>query len=625
MSEQASKAEKGNLLKEPDNREIIALIMERYKVDESTAEELWRRFIETVRRMKKTLEKENDSENPHALEHLEAAEFLRSTQTETQASTFKLKKQKWTLMFFFASDNTLSPSTLSEIKAIKAAGSQIDTNVLVYFDPNENGAPTRVLEINKDQAPTIVSDDNSGDSVFSLLLGDYVNPEEIRNRGPQSKEFAASLQLIERLKADTALELFLRFCGEAYPAEHYMLFLVGHGLVVGRDAFLPDDNPNSAIGLKTLGRILNDFKAKAGKSLELIGMHGCSMSAAEVAYELKGTARYMLASQGLSFVGSWPYRHLLTKIYHDVGKGEVNVSEMVKSLHTLCIKYSVDFMHAGYSSDLCLSSLDSDRIDALTGPISKLSHVLESGLADPRCRDLIVLAHWKSQSYWQETYTDLYDFCLCLSQFCQEPSIELRGDKEEGRRVSDLNKLEIIEACTAVMNMLKPENGRRGDGPVVCADYVGADVQYSHGLSIYFPWSPPLEDDNDHVIRNYENYAFTSSFGHQNWLRFLDAYFMKTMRPDRIAEEERTNGQDPAFRDPDFRRWLDTARNAFPGEVALGSRDFVPTSVLEGKITAPASGGGACTCASTKNYSRVFSMSPGAWDQYSTKVKRKAE
>jgi hypothetical protein len=32
------------------------------------------------------------------------------------------------------------------------------------------------------------------------------------------------------------------------------------------------------------------------------------MSAVEVAYELKGKADYMIASQGLSFVGSWPYR-----------------------------------------------------------------------------------------------------------------------------------------------------------------------------------------------------------------------------------------------------------------------------------------------------------------------------
>src|SRR5687767_1200303 len=58
-----------------------------------------------------------ETENPHALELLKAAEFLRSRQRETSfdpahASTLKSEKKKWTLMFFFASDNTLSPSTL---------------------------------------------------------------------------------------------------------------------------------------------------------------------------------------------------------------------------------------------------------------------------------------------------------------------------------------------------------------------------------------------------------------------------------------------------------------------------------------------------------------------------------
>jgi hypothetical protein len=76
-----------------------------------------------------------ETENPDALELLKAAESLR----------------QWTLMFFFASGNMLSPSTLSQVKAIKAAGSQVNTKVLVCF-ANERGAPTRVLEINRDQA-----------------------------------------------------------------------------------------------------------------------------------------------------------------------------------------------------------------------------------------------------------------------------------------------------------------------------------------------------------------------------------------------------------------------------------------------------------------------------------------
>ena len=47
-------------------------------------------------------------------------------------------------------------------------------------------------------------------------------------------------------------------------------------------------------------------------------MHSCSMSGVEVAYELKGKANYMMASQGVSFIGAWPYRQMLIKIYNAI-------------------------------------------------------------------------------------------------------------------------------------------------------------------------------------------------------------------------------------------------------------------------------------------------------------------
>jgi len=53
------------------------------------------------------------------------------------------EQQELTVMFYFASDNPLAPLIISEIKAIKDAGFQEHTNVLVYFDPMEKGARTR--------------------------------------------------------------------------------------------------------------------------------------------------------------------------------------------------------------------------------------------------------------------------------------------------------------------------------------------------------------------------------------------------------------------------------------------------------------------------------------------------
>src|SRR5882757_9148431 len=57
-------------------------------------------------------------------------------------------RNEWTIMFFFASDNALSALIVSQLKAIKDAGFQENTEVLVHFDSNEPGVPTRIFNVN---------------------------------------------------------------------------------------------------------------------------------------------------------------------------------------------------------------------------------------------------------------------------------------------------------------------------------------------------------------------------------------------------------------------------------------------------------------------------------------------
>ncbi len=122
------------------------------------------------------------------------------------------EKETWTLMFFLASDNTLSPSTLPQLKAIKAAGHSENAKVVVYFDPNEQGAPTRVFAINEEPDPSVASGGSAGDPVITVLSTDYLTPDDIRAfRGNDSQKFADSLERTDLLQAFEALEQFLRF------------------------------------------------------------------------------------------------------------------------------------------------------------------------------------------------------------------------------------------------------------------------------------------------------------------------------------------------------------------------------------------------------------------------------
>jgi hypothetical protein len=138
----------------------------------------------------------------------------------------------------------------------------------------------------------------------------------------------------------------------------------------------------------------------------------------------------------------------------------------------------------------------------------------------------ILLAHWESQSYWGENYTDLYDLCDRLEHYCQEDTAEQSA---------------IRTACGKVKTQLETHQPQEPDfnvGPcfeklVAFSDYYGPAYQFSHGLSIYFPWTPPTSK----VLDNYKNYAFTTTNGPESWLSFLMTYFEETRRPLRGEKE----------------------------------------------------------------------------------------
>lgn len=508
--------------------------------------------------------------------------------------------KEWTVMILFAADNALSPLVVSQLKAIKDAGFHEDVDVLVHFDSNEVGVPTRIFDVNrrrKLRERVLIGDGR--DSFVRNLREDDVRLEEINPAaGEASARLRAALENPDTVTAAQALRNFLGFCREHHRAKNYMLFLTGHGLVVGNDTFLPDDKPISAITLAELQKILKDFtdaikedkseENETGGVLQLLALHSCAMSAIEVAYQLKGTARYMIGSEGVSYVNSWPYRQILKKILNfvDRAKGgsrqlhddrdaefeeEANNEnandprDLIEKLYFHSLFNATDFMLSGYSLDLCLCNLDPQKFDSLTKVIAPLVIKLRRALESERGRELILLAHWESQSYWNESYTDLFDFCFCLRKRCRL-ALGLPneyGSEETEEAVTELG--DLAKSCTGVMAELDRKHSRkleeRFSKIIVHSCHFGSQYQYSHGLSIYFPWSRPLDDDppanippelqqrqsepgrnSQGILERYRRYTFNLDLWKEDknatWIAFLESYFDSTQRKTRREEEE---------------------------------------------------------------------------------------
>lgn len=547
--------------------------------------------------------------------------------------------KEWTLMFYFASDNPLAISVVSQLKAIKAAGFHPEANVVAHFDPYTAGTPTHVFDVNlisklknrkngresrngsfenelvvrnmiedklwryertrpPDEAPAGAEGELVRTALHRVLFDNYgidysppIAPYSVNGRNNE---------YIEEPDPETSLSDFLRFCAENYPAKHYLLFILGHGVVVGNDIFMRDEHTTGkdALTLTELGRILTDFRHRVeldeGK-FELVSFQSCSVSSLEVAFELQGTANYMLASQSPTFVGSWPYQQILRWIFKELGSDQINrdinVKELLLKIYNYCLLNSVDFLLAGYSFQVTLCDLT--KICRLKEAIAYLSQALQDGLSDPTSKDYILLAHWKAQSFFNEMYTDLYDFCFCLNDKINEVR-RCKGSVNPQLRA-------IEAACNVVMDALVKED-RNQDGDtveqiIVAADSLGPAYQYSRGLSLLFPWSEPSRDSR--ILAEYERYKFTADFGNASWLAFLRRYFTDTMREVSSKEPDPRRPTSQTVRNVQTQRLNeDLVSLVYTGEGVLDQTNALQKGDPTDKM------GGEVESASIKNYPR---------------------
>lgn len=499
--------------------------------------------------------------------------------------------KEWTLMFYLASDNPLAPGVVSQLKMIKAAGFHPDANVVTQFDPFVEGTPTHIFEVNllnKLRQPGVANVGFMGNDPFVRNL---VEDKLWRDQKTRDEKDTVKRQLKHVLKENygvdydapippddridirrgplddpeehdpqESLRNFLSFCRTRYPARHFALFILGHGVAVGNDVFLFDEHADKhTISLGELGDVLREFKTDIDEAkFELVSFHSCSVSSIEVAFELKGTANYMLASQGPAFVGSWPYRSILIRIFNDLIQHgpKIDVKTMFHKIFKLCFFNAVDFLLAGYSFQLTLCNLN--MVQSSHNAIAPLVKALIAGLKDedhPLTLDVIQLAHLKSQSFYQEMYTDLYDFCFCISNKVKE--LKERCPCGSGTACQCLpdTLIALDGACGNVMDHLMKERpgqpqGQAFERMIVSAEFLGPDYQYSRGMSIYFPWTRPSGDRR--ILSEYSHYKFHTEFEpppvagvlpedddtkkERSWLTFLTEYFKRTLRTVSSAE-----------------------------------------------------------------------------------------
>jgi hypothetical protein len=473
------------------------------------------------------------------------------------------KKAAWTVMVYLAGDNNLTDASvyaMTEMKRVPPGGG---VHIITQFDPKDDYLRTHRYEIGKTDRPGTgttsplsvdifdTSENGSFESESKVAKGHERVRKAARAKGREAAlaealrvapaETQKVLAELSRLgvaqsnwplkgeldtrfiedenrnirpnETDTGspvtLYNFLSLCVEQFPADHYMVILCGHGSGTAMDFLLRDDSPASSLTMRELKEAFQQLSSEiGGRKIDILGFDTCLMSMAEVAFELHGLVDFMVSSESYSPLSGWPYQQIMGNLKKMVAEAIQDPSlepGIARQLATNVVEEYVNF-YADYS----LGGLSVDQAALNVGEAAALRELVDLFADAMRAelekddnqpfKDNIILAHWKAQSFNGELFVDLVDFCNCLLERHKTGKVFELGSK----LIGFVHDRFVVKSC-----------------------YSGPVYQYSHGVSIYFPWS--------RVDFEYQNLDFVDPEGKKGWVGFLDAYTNLTRREPRGA------------------------------------------------------------------------------------------
>lgn len=227
-------------------------------------------------------------------------------------------KSKWTILTYIAAHNNLEDFGMRSLRQIAGVGSTEQVMHGVLFDGPSSasryilGAPGKSLH--KDN----FVDFDSGDPGRLIETATWLFQQYPAERyglvlwshgsGWQPHEIQ---QVAQKVRGDTQLDV-----GEskerAAASGSQVLFRTSLAQIVKENlpaerAVLFDDGTGHSLDTLELERVTRQIQAAIGQPVDLLGMDACLMANLEVAYQVRQSVGYLVASEELVPGHSWPY------------------------------------------------------------------------------------------------------------------------------------------------------------------------------------------------------------------------------------------------------------------------------------------------------------------------------
>jgi len=360
----------------------------------------------------------------------------------------------WTIMVYISADDVLANFAIESLNQLRrAAGDNIV--VMAQFDPDGKQSARRFRFDGQDDsnAPLNTTELQPISPVEMIDPGTLTNFVDWASTSPDGRE-----------------------------AKHYCLILWGHGteLLLDQD---PSTSTPRYLTPANLKKALQDTRlVKGGNPLDVIGFDACSMSMVELASELRGCVRFMVASQEEVPDQSFPYEQLLTNLKNHDRDDVEGVCRTIPQIYKRAFQDYVVTPGTGMK-EVTLSSLSLERIDTITNPLQRLAQTLQTSISNQDLVNAIILARRYSRDFVLGLFVDLSDFCDKLAAGLLDKPLADKNTNDA-----------LAYACKEVRDAI-------GEGPCVIGNQTGVKAANCHGVSIYFPFSnAPNEEGQSQAL-----------------------------------------------------------------------------------------------------------------------------
>jgi hypothetical protein len=364
-----------------------------------------------------------------------------------------MEKRKWLVMLFLGGDNDLFEFGDALLEEAQRVGSSDQVAVVVERDPADERSPSERGQ---------------------LFPGRW----EKRKIGIKPGDAETIISFIESSKKE-------------FEAKQKILLLWDHG-----NGWQNTHVFNSVVDATDQLRVL-DVAEVLGKQpdIDILCFDSCLMAMIEIAYQLRGKVKFIVASENVVPADSgWPYETLLRGLTTEPDR---KLTQIVSA-----IVHGFSGAYNGSDEPITLSALDLTHVDDAVTAIDELACALIDGCMDGSC-EKILFARRYCQSFGNPDYIDIVSFCEQLERLLSDTRI-IEASKKVRAEV-----LKLVVAST------------RGATP---------SISGAHGASIYFPDRPisPLYYKLD--------FAKTSRC---RWAAFLNIVtpVLEPPRPLEVAEE----------------------------------------------------------------------------------------